>query len=473
MSNNCSNLYLSCFIFLSLGLFLLPLSTDAEDPESIEATIAKIKKMREAGALNDKIASYLSGVVDRRLSSDNTVSYSGGDSYGLFLPGAFEMFGGEKSEWSKRFEHFNNEREYFGKTGSKGVIRRSDLTERAYWAWNNQVGNCNEAQSISYYVLSQAGIPARPVTSDAGNGHDFVVIGCDPGFQANDPTTWGPWAMVVDGWTGDALTPQEAFESWHHSNRGKATMSDRTNEIVKPQQDKLWEEMEGKGILFIVVSDKKTKKPIKGVNVQVYSEQGNISQTTSAKGFVTFTLPVGNVQIHIPATFQKYTGASTSAQIKERRRKVIKISLKPAFKTPAPAPTPEPKPPILSEPKDILLTGTNKWKTQNGGSGKIKLTIDLATGKVTGSISGRHPSVRGTMATLRGQINGTYTGDAESGSMNGSVKYNPRGIRGGVRIGSDELHGTLENAVIDGSFYGGRIKKTFRYRLTKKKKSTN
>ena len=55
--------------------------------------------------------------------------------------------------------------------------------------------------------LEAAGIDVRVFNSNAGGGHEFTVVGLAPGADPNDPSTWGPDARVVDGWTGRSLTP--------------------------------------------------------------------------------------------------------------------------------------------------------------------------------------------------------------------------------------------------------------------------
>lgn len=435
---------------LIILLLIFPAIGAAEDPASLDLTIDRIRTMHEQNSSNREIAVYLSAVIDRRLSSTNRVSFSGGDSYGMFLPGPAEALGGAKSEWSRRFDRFNQDRETFGK--QLGGISRSDLTERAIWSWDNRVGNCNEAQAVSYYILSRAGIPARTITSNAGSGHDFVVIGATEGFNANKPSTWGPDAMVVDGWTGEALTPAEASESSYHGNEGQATMSDRTGVIVKPDQDRFWSELSGKGILFVHVTDKKTKHGIDGATVRVQGNDVNVTETTSHGGKVTLTLPVGNADIQVTPPSQDYEPASRTAEISEQRRLEVSIALEPVMEEEI-IPLPVAAGRLVGEgsvPYAMQASGAVRV-TNNRGQLTLNMSIDVEKQSVSGTLDGSFSatlisdqSQEQVSATLTGPISGSFSGTANSGTFNGTTSLTQSGTGGTVQ-GSGSFSGSLSN----------------------------
>jgi hypothetical protein len=314
------------------------------------------------------------------------------------------------------------------------------------------VGNCNEAQAMSYYILSRAGIPARTISSNAGSGHDFTVIGVTPQFNANDPSTWGPEAMVVDGWTGEALTPAEARESAYHGNSGQAAMSDRTGVIVKPNQDRFWEELVGKGILFVQVLDKKTSKGLDGVSVRVRGEEVNVTESTTNGGNVTMTLPAGKVDIQVVPPTGDYTPSSSSADIGERRRINLAIPLESVTRA-------ETEPPPVaagrlegqgSAPYAAEASGAVRV-VNNRGLLTLKMIIDIQNNSVSGSLGGSFSATlvsddfqENISATLNGPITGRFSGNVNSGQFQGTVSVTQSGT-GGTARGSGRFSGTLSN----------------------------
>lgn len=423
-----------------------------EDPHSLDETVRYVANMRLAGSSNQEIAQYVSRVVDRRLSSTNRISFSGGDTYGLFIPGPAEIAGGNRSEWSRRFDRYDRERESFGKPQDE--ITRSDLTERAIWSWANRVGNCNETQAITYYILSNAGIPARTIASNARSGHDFVVIGFAHGFDPAVPSSWGPDAYVVDGWTGDALSAQESYESSYHHDRGRATLTDRTAIIVRPDQDRRWKELEGKGILFVQIVDKKTKKGLDGVSVRASAPGINETQTASNGGKVTFVLSaVGAVSIHAASPSEDYQTVRSSTEIRERRRVEVTLPLERIQEIS--------QPPPARAVQSLKGQGTVSYAAQawgdvriinNKGSLTLTLTVDLENESVSGELKGSFSATlvgedfRQEISTvLSGSIAGGYSGNVHSGQFRGgTAKATQSGFGGTVR-GSGNFSGGVSN----------------------------
>lgn len=427
------------------------------DPQSLNEMVAKVKDMQAQGKNRGEIAQFISGVVDRRLSSTNRVSAAGGDSYGVFLPGPTEAFGGTPSEWSKRFETFTSQRESFGLPG--GAFARSEPSERANWAWNNGVGNCREAQAISYTILSRAGIPAHMVQSNAGNGHDFVVIGATPAANMGDPTTWGADAWVVDGWTGDALTAEQALKSPHHANGGKAEMSDRTGTLAHPERDKRWAELEGKGILVLQVIDKATRRGIDRLGVRIEAGDASVSGATSNGGRFTTNLPVGPAKVTVLGTSQ-YAGASVSVEMAERETREVSVALEQMAEE-APPVAPAASGSLIGQGRaeyPVWITGAARFEHKEGAL-TVQMVIDLDRGTVGGQIGGSLSAVvvsgkdrQNVSSTMNGSFRGSYHGSPDVGTFDGvaDVLETAMGQRVPVR---GRFSGTLRGPWVECTFF--------------------
>lgn len=62
----------------------------------------------------------------------------------------------------------------------------------------HNTGNCLENSALSAIRLADAGV--SPVEIFNTHNHAFTVIGRDPDSNPEDVSTWGPNAVIVDGW---------------------------------------------------------------------------------------------------------------------------------------------------------------------------------------------------------------------------------------------------------------------------------
>lgn len=424
-----------------------PLDTD---PTSIENAISQVKQMQRTGASNSQVASYLSGVVDRRMIAPDMITPGEGLITAL-------------DPWNKR-ELIERHSRYRNPSGPQ--VRRigaSPDVERARWAWANGVGNCEEAASATFSILNRAGIPVRYVRSSASGGHAFSVIGLADGANINDPSSWGPDAFVVDGWTGSALSAEQARNSpWHGRDQRQAyedwvpaRLTDVTDEEHKPEVDRRFNEMAGKGVLSLIVVNP-AGRPVGGARVQVATDKGTFTAVTTAGGGTYVDLPAGGVTISIdPPENAGLSSTGATATIQERLFTQLTVKL------------PERPAPIPPAQTATILSGSGTLTLGKGTIPISSFTIDVAkgtfrgTGSVTESIKPR-PARKGEwdiLGTRKGgttttavTFDGRYEGDGNTGALEGTavVKFNDSS---GLGINFTEpatFRGKLENGTVTG-----------------------
>jgi len=70
-------------------------------------------------------------------------------------------------------------------------------------------GNCQECAALTATRLHDAGFRdvelAKKLGKDGAGEHVFVIVGRKARSDINDPSAWGPDALIVDGWGGDGL----------------------------------------------------------------------------------------------------------------------------------------------------------------------------------------------------------------------------------------------------------------------------
>lgn len=260
----------------------------ASDPSTLDDFVARVGRMQRAGKSNGEIAQYVSEVADRRLTSTNKPSEGGLAQYVHTVSQYTGRATPALTRFSQTLERWDRERNDFGIDRQRQVAR-SEATERAEWAWRLRMGNCGEAQAVTFTVLREAGIPVRMVNSSAGAGHAYTVMGVDPNdrkFDPNDPKTWPPGARVVDGWTGRALDAREARESRHHGAGGNATVTDVTRGFFQDDAEKQYEDLAGRGNLHVFV-ERSSGGRVAGAHIVAIGEgAGNSVASTDADGTV-------------------------------------------------------------------------------------------------------------------------------------------------------------------------------------------
>lgn len=436
------------------------------DPTSLENAISQVRQMQSSGVSNSQIASYLSGVVDRRMIAPD-----------MFTPG--EGLITALDPWNKR-ELIERHWRYRNPAGPQ--VRRigaSPDIERARWSWANGVGNCEEAASTTFSILNRAGIPVRYVRSNARGGHAFSVIGLADGANINDPSSWGPDAFVVDGWTGSALSAEQARNSrWHCrgdtipakfteyedewtpssgvENYIPAKLTDVTDEEHKPEMDRRWNEMAGKGVLSLIVVNGSGHR-VSGARVKVATGRGAFTAATGGGGDAQLDLPTGNVTISIdPPANADLGSSSATATIQERlfTQVTVKLSERSTPIPPAPSSTAALHGSGSTEfaPGDVYGDATIISKQ---GNLKLEITIDPAAEQFKGTLSGRVSMIIGSrdgtrnnfLSSFTGSVRGSFHGSEEHGRLTGDATLT-QASGGTTASGSGQFTGTVANGIL-------------------------
>jgi len=195
-------------------------------PETLEDFIRQVQGLKDLGADNAEIAEHMSNAIDKRLKADNrpwdeSLDIAAMRTWGVRSIGPIKRL---LEEYKQRWAPLDALRNAEVQATEPHPVDDGQLyAATAPVAWESGLGNCSESASVAYFALKDVGIPARIFASCAGGGHEFVVIGLAANADPNDPNTWGPEARVVDGWTGHALTPEQAFANAHFLEVGPAT----------------------------------------------------------------------------------------------------------------------------------------------------------------------------------------------------------------------------------------------------------
>lgn len=109
-----------------------------------------------------------------------------------------------------------------------------------------------------------------------------------------------------------------------------------------------------------------------------------------------------------------------------------------------------------AEPSAKTLSGEGSWTSQQGFSGNVAITIDLATGTFAGSFSGTNRA----RADISGRAAGNYSGDDQAGRLEGATEFT---VMSGERtiVQSGSVQGIFSGDVIHGNFSGGGMDATY------------
>lgn len=356
----------------------------AEDPATLEALITRVRTMQESGATNQAIASYLAGVTDRRLSSNNRFSLAGNDFYTQL----WDYPGGTRTG---RLLENPSQRDRDWRQDDREVISQSAVTSKALWAWNNRVGNCNEAMSVTYYVLQQAGLLAQALEKP---GHDYTVLGMAADANPNDPRTWGPNAVIVDGWTGEAVPAAQAVKNTRYvtaNGEGVVFVSAGYN----PRADTRYEEMDGKGIIRVFVKRQDEGVAVDGVSVAA----GGVTATTGNGGRAVLTGVPAGVQVvsATPPGEAWLMPGSVSLTVASRRKYNATITLADAPVLPLTVVTWDRNGSVIT---DALVTVRNVGQARTGVNGAV-FRVAPGTYEVSATKDGCQPAAQSVAVRRR------------------------------------------------------------------------
>ena len=283
----CAKRWLVVGVIVAAWLTVSPVAF-SEDPDALEDVIAQVHKMHEDGRPNGDLAKYLTGVVGRRITRGNSPVEIAKDAW----------------RTESKIDHFNKVREEI--PSAPGRIYEA----KAKWAWMRRYGNCAEAACIAYYVLKEAGVPARFIECTSG-GHDFVMIGMDPNAKVNDADTWGDDAYFVDGWFPYGTSDMPARDWVKQREKGYSPLNfwgatrdpkreDVTNSFDSPKQ---YDRFLHNGVLRGMVVDE-GGKPAADASVSIRGEGlpgGPRTLTPKADGSFNTLLPPGEYQVEATA----------------------------------------------------------------------------------------------------------------------------------------------------------------------------
>lgn len=213
------SLTIAACVLLSAALAIaLPTSTSAgsvpdHDPETLDEAVQMVRSLQQSGASNQRIGAWLSEVLDRRITNVNSLER-------MSIAGNWLRIFGESAA-DRAFGEWRDGNEDY------------DYRKSAAWAWANRLGQCNEHACTAYYILKRAGVAGDLRILVAPN-HEFVVWGMSPGAIADDPTTWGDDACVVDGWLGKATTAHGALTGTYYKGGGSRVLDDATRKYDQP-----------------------------------------------------------------------------------------------------------------------------------------------------------------------------------------------------------------------------------------------
>jgi len=162
---------------------------------TLEYAVGWVRAMEAQGRPRQETAQWLAGVLDKRITNLNSPER-------MTLGENWIPFGAGEYLWETSDEKFQAWRDQ----------NNYDYAATASWAWENQLGQCSEHANTAYYILKEAGV-AGNLRIFTATGHEFAIWGLADGADPDDPSTWGPDAVIVDGWLGRAILPSEAATS--------------------------------------------------------------------------------------------------------------------------------------------------------------------------------------------------------------------------------------------------------------------
>lgn len=230
---------LSLVIVCVILIVAVPASVAADD-DSLDAAVARVRKMVDEGWPTRDIAKVVSKIVDDRVINANS----------------WERL----TIWRNVLDFLPFVDDYPGEQALDDFRARgmSEYDETAEWVWGSQYGQCEECVCLAYYILKKSRVldNYRILATTAGHsGHAFVVLGIEDGADSNNPNTWGENAYIVDGWTGKSLTAAKAYESGTYSSEGSEKIADKTKAYDKTAVVWKVDESRGDGDLFEILDE--------------------------------------------------------------------------------------------------------------------------------------------------------------------------------------------------------------------------
>lgn len=194
-------------LILSVIIPFVSFSQNPKAPSTLEGMVEAVKDMSANNVPKKQIASWMASVIDGRITNLNS--------------GTERMLD-------------NRSNSEMDKIDDKWVIASiNDNRVIANYAWDNQMGTCQDLANLVYYILKQAKVPEDYRIVDINNAHQFTVWGLAPDADIGNPDTWGPDAIVPDGWTGKTADSDDVKSGWYYQfyQPNKNQITDRTSDF--------------------------------------------------------------------------------------------------------------------------------------------------------------------------------------------------------------------------------------------------
>jgi hypothetical protein len=190
-----------------------------QHPSTLEGMVEAVKEMSANKAPKKQIASWITRILDDRISNINSP----------------ERLLDPRLSISSEGDKLHNEYE-------AATIKDNKVI--ANWTWNNQMGTCQDLANTVYYILNEAGVPKDFRILDKGR-HQFTVWGLAPDADATNPDTWGPNAIVPDPWTGRTADSDDVKSGfWYLNDDPELGLTDETKKYDINSIDLLRKEIE-------------------------------------------------------------------------------------------------------------------------------------------------------------------------------------------------------------------------------------
>jgi len=166
------------------------------EPNTLEEAIDNVKRMIQQGSTKKEIAEYVTQTVSNRLTFLNHKFY-------------------QKDGNVMIDEDIENKVEYFNIWRNNNI----DLYEvhaSATWAWENRMGQCNEAANTAFHILVMAYKSAEEIIPVNMENHRYVILGdkynIPNPFYADDLRKLNN-SYVIDPWAGQSFSTKILSDS--------------------------------------------------------------------------------------------------------------------------------------------------------------------------------------------------------------------------------------------------------------------
>jgi len=183
------------FFFIILIAISQSVEADNIIPPSLQSAIETVKKMKRSGASKKDIATFVTNTVSNRLTFLNHKFFQKDGS--VFV----------KDEIEKKVKYFNTWREMQDDRSTSYTA----YSAIAIWAWENRMGQCDEAASTAFHILAMAYESTKEIIPVNMPNHRFVIFGdtnIPNPFMKNDLHKLDN-TYIIDPWDGKSFSTKD------------------------------------------------------------------------------------------------------------------------------------------------------------------------------------------------------------------------------------------------------------------------